>query len=521
MALDRPGAEKGATAPDVTARNGKFMEQAPRPARKPTLDKDLDRLTLTEHAAHHVARALVAPGVGLLFLVLAMTIAGVTVFRQPGAAVVVAASAIAAYMAMNIGANDVTNNVGPAVGAKAIRMGTALLMAAVFETAGALIAGGDVVMTISEGIVSPGTIPDAGTLVRVMLAALFSAALFVNLATWANAPVSTTHTVVGGVLGAGIAAAGMEAVNWRSMAGITASWTVSPLLGGAIAALILYFLKETILYRRDKIAAARTWVPVLLGVMAGVFSAYLAVVGSNRLFQLSLGAATLFGLAAGVAAWLAAIPFIRRQAEGLENRNQSLRKLFRLPLIVTAAILCFGHGANDVSNAVGPLSAIVEATGAANIGDTVSIPFWVMLIGGLGISVGLLLFGPRLIHLVGEQITRLNPMRAFCVSLSTGLTVNLASWLGLPVSTTHIAVGAVFGVGFFREWYTRNSSRRLAYMQEKAARKDRAEHNPDEVRRRYLVRRSHFMTIVAAWVLTVPASALMAATLYGLMSLLF
>ncbi len=500
------------------------MQQVPRPAAKPTLDKDLDKLTLNEQAAHHVVRSFIAPGIGLLFLAVAMLIAGMTVAERPDALIIIAASAIAAYMAMNIGANDVTNNVGPAVGAKAISMGAALMLAALFETMGALMAGGDVAMTIAEGIVSQEAIGDAPTLVRVMIAALLSAALFVNLATWANAPVSTTHTVVGGVLGAGIAAAGLEAVDWRSMAGITASWTLSPILGGSIAALLLYALKEAILYRPDKIAAARIWVPALIGVMAGVFSSYLAFMGLNRLAPLSIGAASLAGLAIGLAAWLAAIPFIRRQAEGLENRNQSLRKLFRLPLIFTAAILSFGHGANDVSNAVGPLSAIVEVTEAANIGGTVSIPFWVMLIGGLGISVGLLLYGPRLIHLVGEQITKLNPMRAFCVSLSTGLTVNLASWLGLPVSTTHIAVGAVFGVGFFREWYIRHSARRHAYMQEKAGRKAKPgkdDHNPDELRRRYLVRRSHFMTILAAWVLTMPAAALMAAALYGLLSLIF
>jgi len=258
--------------------------------------------------------------------------------------------------------------------------------------------------------------------------------------------------------------------------------------------------------------------------MTAAFSTYLAFIGLNRLTTLSLGIATFVGLLAGVIAWLAAIPFIRRQAVGLENRNQSLRKLFRLPLIFTAAILSFGHGANDVSNAVGPLSAIVEATRTANVGGFVAIPFWVMLIGGMGISVGLLLFGPRLIHLVGEQITKLNPMRAFCVSLSTGLTVNLASWLGLPVSTTHIAVGAVFGVGFFREWYTRNSARRLAYMQEKSGKKGKAkagESNPDEMRRRFLVRRSHLMTIIAAWMITVPVSAALSAVLYGLMSLFY
>src|SRR5690606_16574515 len=156
--------------------------------------------------------------------------------------------------------------------------------------------------------------------------------------------------------------------------------------------------------------------------------------------------------------------------------------------------------------------------------NAVAIPLWVMVIGAFGISVGLLLFGPRLIKLVGEQITKLNPMRAFCVSLSAALTVIVASWLGLPVSSTHIAVGAVFGVGFFREWYTRNSKRRVEYMKMKADKweiEERPERNAEELRRRYLVRRSHFMTIVAAWVITVPAAGALAALLYLVMSLFF
>lgn len=491
---------------------------------KPTLDKDLDKISFVEEAAQHVSRTYAPLGIGLIFLILAGLFSGLYVMNQPGAIMVVAAAAIGAYMAMNIGANDVANNVGPAVGSRAMTMITALIIAAVFETAGAMIAGGDVVSTISKGILDPAQVPDADVFAFAMMAALLSSALWLNLATWIGAPVSTTHSVVGGVMGAGIAAAGFAAVNWGSMAGIAASWIISPLLGGVIAAMFLAFIKEFIIYRHDKIAAAKRWVPVLNALMLGAFAAYLALKGLNRLIAISLGTALLIGLAIGALTWLASVPLIRRQAIGLENRNQSLRKLFRLPLIMSAALLSFAHGANDVANAIGPLSAIVHAVQAHEISAEVTIPIWVMVIGAGGISLGLLLFGPRMIRLVGEQITKLNPMRAFCVALSAAVTVIVASWLGLPVSSTHIAVGAVFGVGFFREWYTRKSKRRIDYMRMKAdfwEIEDTRERNPDELRRRYLVRRSHFMTIVAAWIITVPAAAGLAAVLYWIMFQLF
>jgi PiT family inorganic phosphate transporter len=380
------------------------------------------------------------------------------------------------------------------------------------------------VSTISKGIVDPAQVPNAEVFAWAMMAALLSSALWVNLATWIGAPVSTTHAVVGGAMGSGIAAAGIGAVNWESMIGIAASWVISPLLGGVIAALFLAFIKEFIIYRHDKIAAARRWVPILIALMVGTFCAYLTLKGLKQIMHVSLLTAVLVGLVTGTIGWVLSVPLIRRQSVGLENRNQSLRKLFRLPLIFAAALLSFAHGANDVANAIGPLSAIVHAVRANEIAAKVEIPIWVMVIGATGISLGLFLFGPKLIRLVGEQITKLNPMRAYCVSLSAAVTVIVASWLGFPVSSTHIAVGAVFGVGFFREWYTRNSKRRIDYIRAKSDRwvvEKVADRNSDEMRRRYLVRRSHFMTIVAAWIITVPAAAGLAAGLYWVMFLLF
>ncbi|MBB3540123.1 inorganic phosphate transporter [Rhizobium sp. BK399] len=498
------------------------MPERPAVLTKRTLDKDLDKLTHVEDATKFVSRKLVAPGIALVFLGLAMLFAGVYVFDRPGAVLVIAAAALAAYMAMNIGANDVTNNVGAAVGARAMTMAQALVIAAIFEILGATIAGGEVVKTISSSIVDTVQVPP-GTLGWIMMAALMAAALWINLATWMNAPVSTTHAIVGAVIGAGVGAVGPAPVNWRVMIEITSAWVTSPLLGGVIAAGLLFMVKTLIIYRDDKIAAARSWVPVLIAMMIGGFTSYMALQleATNEFTPLTI---ILFGFGAGIVGWLAARSFVRRQSVGLENRNSSLRVLFQIPLIGSAALLSFAHGANDVSNAVGPLSAIVRAVGASPEGTHGKPPIWVLLIGALGISIGLLLFGPRLIRLVGEQITKLNPMRAYCVALSTAFTVIVASWLGMPVSTTHIAVGSVFGVGFFREWYTRHSKRRIAYMRRKAesfATDEPEDPNTHEVRRRYLVRRSHFMTIIAAWIITVPASAALAAMIYWVMFALF
>ncbi len=491
---------------------------------KHTLDKDLDKLSYFEEGANFVSRSLAAPGIALVFMTLVLIFAAAFVSDAEGAVLIGAAGAIGAYMALNIGANDVANNVGPAVGADALSMTGALIIAAVFESAGALIAGGDVVGTISSGIVDPSAVSDPAVFVWAMMAALVSSALWVNLATWLGAPVSTTHSVVGGVMGAGCAAVGLSAVNWWVILDITISWIVSPVIGGLIAAAFLAFIKIFIIYQDDKIAAARRWVPLLIAIMAGSFAAYLALKGLGHILPIGIGQASLIGLGFGLSAWLVCRPLIRRQSEGMENRNQSLRKLFTVPLVFSAALLSFAHGANDVANAVGPLAAIVGVAGSGTVGETVPIPLWVMVVGALGISLGLLLFGPKLIRMVGRQITRLNPMRAYCVALSAAVTVLAASWLGLPVSSTHIAVGAVFGVGFFREWYTKRSQRRAAYVQRNANSSpapDTASGAREEIRRRKLVRRSHFMTVIAAWVVTVPAAAALAAAVFWSLQALF
>ena len=216
------------------------------------------------------------------------------------------------------------------------------------------------------------------------------------------------------------------------------------------AASFLAFIKAFINDVPDKLAAARRWVPLLIGVMAGAFAAYLSMKGLKKIVTIELGQAVMLGTACGFATWLLFRPIIRRQSAGMENRKRSLKVLFAVPLIASAALLSFAHGANDVANAVGPLAAIVHAVQDAGTSDKVTIPLWVMMIGAAGISFGLMLFGPKLIRMVGQEITKLNPMRAYCVALSAAITVIIASGLGLPVSSTHIAVGAVMGVGLAR-----------------------------------------------------------------------
>ena len=508
-----------AVSPQGTPSGKSGGKSAAKPAAKPTLDKDLEKLARTEEASLHFMQRLASPAFALVALVMAGLIGAGFMMGEPGAGVVVAAGIIAAYMAMNIGANDINNNMGPTVGAGALSMGMALGLAAIFEVAGALISGNNVVSTISDGLVDQVHLADPQVFIAIMISALAGAAVWVNIANMIRAPISTTHSIIGAVCGTAIAAAGPAAVQWLAVARIAGGWLATPLIAGVVAAALLYVVKETVIYRADKIAAAKAWVPTLVSVMAGSFATYLAVTLDGRPLTLPFSLSLAIGVGVGFLAFAITRPLILRQAEGLENRNQSLRKLFRLPLIGAALLLSFAHGANDISNAVGPVGAIVKTLGGAGESGDATVPMWVMVIGGFGISVGLVLFGPPLIRLVGEEITRLNPMRAFCVLLATALTVIAAISIGLPVSTTHISIGAVFGVGFFREWYTRNSARRSDYIKKKAgAAKTQPEHNPDEVRRRRLVRRSHVLTILAAWLITLPTAAIISALVYLVLS---
>lgn len=487
--------------------------------KKSTVDKDLKRIVQLEKASSRISQRNLNMGFGFLFLLAVWVFAYIKTGGTEINSIITIAALVGAYMAMNIGANDVANNVGPAVGSKALTLVGALCIAAVFEAAGALIAGGEVISTISKSIVSPDSFSDKTIFIWAMLSALLSAAVWVNVATILGAPVSTTHSIVGGVIGAGIAAAGFGAVDWIVMSKIAASWVISPLLGGIIAAAFLAFIKFAILFREDKISAARRWVPVLVAIMASAFSVYLCMKGLKRIWKPDATILTLIGIATFAIAYGIVKISVARVAGTLENRRRSVGTLFTIPLICAAALLSFAHGSNDVANAVGPLAAIVSAVTEGEVAAKVTLPLWVLAIGAIGISIGLLLFGPKIIEIVGEKITKLDRVRAFCVALSASITVIIASTLGLPVSSTHIAVGAVFGVGFLRETIT---NRRLGMcvpskvnsVLEPNADSDKNIRRWAKARKRKLVRRRHLTTIVAAWLITVPASAAVAATIY-------
>lgn len=465
----------------------------------------------------------------------------------------VIAAMIGGYMAMNIGANDVANNVGPAVGSKALTLTGAIIIAAIFESAGAIIAGGEVISTIKKGIIDPALIDDSDVFVWLMMAALLAGALWLNLATALGAPVSTTHSIVGGVLGAGIAAAGWQIANWDQMGAIAASWIISPLIGGAIAAIFLFWIKRSITYQSDMVSAAKTMVPILIGIMAWAFSTYLILKGLKHIWKTDFLTALLIGLVIAFVIYLLIRPQIGRQADQLDNNKSSINTLFTIPLIFAAALLSFAHGANDVANAVGPLAAINDAIQSHGVSAKATIPLWVLLIGALGISIGLLLYGPKIIRTVGSEITELDQMRAYSIAMAAAITVIIASQLGLPVSSTHIAVGGIFGVGFLREYLKRNYAKTLQQIREhhkgsasvelenyiekfgqasihqkklmlselkqhtaeiELSKKERKSLN--KVYQKELVKRSAFLKIVAAWLITVPASALLAALIYTL-----
>ncbi|MCB1510239.1 MAG: inorganic phosphate transporter [Hyphomicrobiaceae bacterium] len=483
---------------------------------------DLRRLDASQSVVARNVSAFLPLSLSILFLALvAMFAASTFGIAREGSLLIVFAAIFGAYMALNIGANDVANNMGPAVGGRVLTITAAIAIAAVCETAGALIAGADVVKTVAKGIITPGAALSITEFQYLMLSAVFAAALWINIATAVGAPVSTTHSIVGGVLGGGIAASGFGLVNWPTMGQIAASWVISPVVGGVIAALMLAFIKAKILYAPKRLEAAQRWVPVLIGLMAAAFMAYMAMKGIKNIWKIGIAAIIGMSVGAFLLTWFAARPYVRRKAARLQDRRSHINTLFDLPLIIGAALLSFAHGANDVANAVGPLAAIVSTMGAkSGLAAQITIPFWVMVVGALGIALGLATFGPKLIRVVGEQITRLNSPRAYCVALSAAVTVLVATSFGLPVSSTHIAVGAVFGVGFLRE-HTENPNKRKLRPGHKLNATAAEAFNSRSVRRsRYLVRRRFIWSIAAAWVITVPATAGLAALLYKFLLLL-
>jgi len=361
------------------------------------------------------------------------------------------------YMTWGIGANDVANAMGTSVGSGAITVKQAIIIAAIFEFAGAFIAGGNVTKTIRKGIIDPSSIVDnPEILVFGMLAALLAAAIWLMMATSRGWPVSTTHTIVGAVIGFAVAGIGIDAVEWGKVGMIAASWVVSPLLGGVIAFLLMMSIRRLIFNTEDPFQSARRWGPMYVFLVGFIISLVTLFKGLKHLnIELSVGmsfmVAIIFGLILAGIGWYLINQIKVDSSADRDFHFASVEKVFTPMMIFTACAMAFAHGSNDVANGIGPLAAVVSIVqSGGEVAQKSELPLWILVLGGVGIVVGLTTMGYRVMKTIGNDITQLTPSRGYCATLAAASTVVLASRTGLPVSTTHIAVGAVIGVGMAR-----------------------------------------------------------------------
>ncbi|MEE2720884.1 MAG: inorganic phosphate transporter [Pseudomonadota bacterium] len=374
-----------------------------------------------------------------------------------GSTLLILGIAFGVFMTWGIGANDVANALGTSVGSGAITVKTAIIVAAVFEFAGAALAGGSVTRTIRKGIVDPSQIADKPELlVFGMLAALLAAGCWLALASARGWPVSTTHSIVGAIVGFAIAGIGMDAVSWGKIAQIAASWVVSPVLGGGVAFLLMLSIRRLIMNADNPFAAAVRYAPYYLFLVGFVISLVTIFKGLKHLkidldgFE-SAAIAALIGL---IVAFIGKRMVSRVSISEDVDRSEhfaGVERVFAPMIIFTACAMAFAHGSNDVANGVGPLAAIygLIQTGG-EVTQKLPMPFWILALGGFGIVFGLATYGYRVMQTIGKRITALTPTSGFCATVAAALVVVLASRTAMPVSTTHIAVGAVMGVGLAR-----------------------------------------------------------------------
>lgn len=367
------------------------------------------------------------------------------------------AGALALYMAWAIGANDVANAMGTSVGSGALTLGGAVVVAGVLEFAGAFFVGGQVTETIRTGIVEFDAVADRPELlVHGMLASLAAAATWLVIATRAGWPVSTTHSIVGAIVGFALVGVGAHAVQWGQIAQIVVSWVVSPLLGATLAFVIFRSIRWTILDADDPLRQARRLGPVFAFAVAFVLALVTLFEGlANLRLDFGLPAAVALSSGIGLLVALVAALLLRRIGRASAARERefhfaSVERIFGVLQVMTAAAVAFAHGSNDVANAIGPLAAIGAVMSGADLGARSQVPAWMLAVGGLGIVVGLATYGYRVIETVGRKITELTPTRGFSAEMSAAITIVLASKAGLPISTTHTLVGAVLGVGLAR-----------------------------------------------------------------------
>ncbi|KXX65531.1 inorganic phosphate transporter [Marichromatium gracile] len=418
------------------------------------------------------------------------------IISEWGSVFLILAIVFGLYMTWGIGANDVANAMGTSVGSGAITVKQAIVIAAIFEFAGAFIAGGNVTSTIRSGIIDAGAVANQPELlVFGMLAALLAAAIWLMIASTRGWPVSTTHSIVGAIVGFAVAGIGIHAVHWDKIGQIVASWVISPVLGGAVALLLMLSIRTLILNTEDPFRQAKRWGPVYVFLVGWIVSLVTLFKGLKHLdLHLSLSAtlltATLIGLATAAVGKLL---IDRVEVDPNADRSfhfASVERVFTPMMLFTACAMAFAHGSNDVANGIGPLAAIVAIINSGGeVMARAPLPLWILALGGVGIVVGLATMGYRVMQTIGTKITELTPTRGFSATLAAASVVVLASKTGLPVSTTHIAVGAVMGVGL---------SRGIAALDLRV-----------------------IGNIVLSWIITLPAGAILAAIFFYVLAGIF
>lgn len=366
------------------------------------------------------------------------------------------AAAFGLFMAWGIGANDVANAMATSVGSKALTIKQAIMVAAIFEFLGAVLAGGEVTATIRSGIVDAELLSDSpDLLIYGMLASLLAAGTWLLIASRNGWPVSTTHSIVGAIVGFAAVGIGVDAVQWGKVGTIVLSWVVSPLTAGLIAFLIYVSVQRLILHQENPLEKAKRFVPVYIFFAAFTITLVTILKGLSHV-GLSLSIQESYTLAIAIAAAVAVIGAViiaRIQPNPKADKKEhfyTVERVFGVLMVITACGMAFAHGSNDVANAIGPLAAVIGVATTGSVAAKSSLPWWVLVLGGGGIVIGLATYGRHVIATVGKKITQLTPSRGFAAELAAATTIVIASGTGIPVSTTHTLVGAVLGVGLAR-----------------------------------------------------------------------
>jgi len=405
--------------------------------------------------------------------------------------ILIAAVLIGLYSAINIGANDVANAMATSVASGALTIKRAVVVAGVCDVLGAVLVGSHVANTIRKGLIDPLQFSDRQNLFLFgMLAAVLGSALWVNIATYFKLPVSTTHSIIGGVVGFGLVSVGIAGIKWKVVLFVVLSWIISPVFGGVIAFTIFSIIKKFILSSKEPIAQARKIGPFFTGMVGFILSIAVTFKGLKHLhLDLPIIEALLISLCVGAGGFLLGSFLLRRYKERDTDPYYQVEKMANPLQVLSAGFQAFSHGANDVANAIGPVAAIVVVIQTQKVEMQVAIPLWLLLLGGVGLAFGVYTWGHRVMETVGKKITSITPTRGFSAEFGTATTVLLCSRLGMPVSTTHVAVGNIVGVGL---------ARGISAI------------NLDVIKK-----------IFSAWIISLPAAGLFSVAIYLILSILF